>query len=138
YQRKKQPDSAILFLRKAYKIFSNVSFINVELGNSYAQKGNHDSAMYYYKKSIPLASQNHTEIDLIDIYSGIALVYKAKSNLDSAAWYAKKALAEKSGKTYPIGLLRAATILADLYASQNKLDSAFKYIKTSISLKDSL
>jgi two-component system NtrC family sensor kinase len=138
YQRNNRPDSAILFLKKAYKILSNVTFINVELGNSYTKKGSYDSAMYYYRIAIPLALQNHTEIDLIDIYSGIALVYKAKSNLDSAAWYAKKALAEKSGKTYPIGLFRAATILADLYDSQNKPDSAFKYLKTSASLKDSL
>lgn len=138
YQRNNQPDSAILFLNKAYEILSNETFINVELGNSYAKKDNYDSAMHYYRIAIPLALQNHTEIDLIDIYSGIALVYKAKSNLDSAAWYAKKALAQKSGKTYPIGLFRAATILADLYDSQNKPDSAYKYLKTAISLKDSL
>jgi len=138
YQRNNQPDSAILFLKKSYEILSNRTFVNVELGNSYAKKGNYDSAMYYYRKAIPLALQNHTEVDLIDIYSGIAQLYKAKSNLDSAAWYAKKALDEKSGKTYPIGLLHAATILTDLYESENKQDSAFKYIKISISLKDSL
>jgi len=138
YQRNNQPDSAILFLKKGYEIFNKATFINVELGNSYAKKRTYDSAMYYYKIAIPLALQNHTEIDLIDIYSGIAIVYKAKGNLDSATWYAKKALSEKSGKTYPIGLLRAATMLADLYDSQNKPDSAFKYLKTSMSLKDSL
>ncbi len=138
YQRNNQFDSAIFFLREGYKGLSNQTFINVELGNTYNKRGNYDSAMYYYRKAIPLALKSHTEIDLIDIYYGIAIIFNKKGNLDSAAWYAKKALAEKSGKSYPIGLLRAASILADLYESQNKQDSALKYIKTSIGLKDSL
>ncbi len=138
YQRNNQPDSAIYFLEKGYEKLSSQTFIQVELGNAYNKKGNYDSAMYYYRKSIPLATQNHTEIDLIDIYYGIAIVFNKRGNLDSAAWYAKKALAEKSGKTYPIGLLRAATILADLYETQKNPDSAFKYMKTSLGLRDSL
>jgi len=138
YQRNNQPDSAIYFLEKGYEKLSSQTFIQVELGNAYNKKGNYDSAMYYYRKSIPLALQNHTEIDLIDIYYGMAIVFNKKGNLDSAAWYAKKALAEKSGKTYPIGLLRAATILADLYETQNNPDSAFKYMKASLGLRDSL
>ena len=89
--------------------------------------------MYFFRKAIPLALSNHTEIDLIDIYYGMAVVHNKKGNPDSAAWYAKKALTEKSGKTYPIGLLRAATLLANMYELQNKKDSAFKYMKTSIS-----
>jgi tetratricopeptide (TPR) repeat protein len=103
----------ILFLRKAYGIFGNQTFVNVELGHAYAEKYNYDSAMHYYRIAIPLAIQNHTEVDLIDIYSGIANLYKAKGNLDSVVWYAKKAPAEKSEKTYPIGQLRTATMLAE-------------------------
>ncbi len=114
------------------------TFVNVELGNSYSKTGQYDSAMYFFRKAIPLAQINHTEIDLIDIYYGMAFVHNKKGNTDSAAWYAKKALTEKSGKTYPIGLLRAATLLANMYELQNKKDSAFKYMKTSIALKDSL
>jgi signal transduction histidine kinase len=138
YQRNNQPDSAIIFLREGYPALSDVTFMNVEFGNAWSKKGRYDSAMFYYRKAIPLAFQNHTEIDLIDIYYGISVIFSKKGNLDSAAWYAKKALAEKSGKTYPIGLLRAASILADLYETQNKPDSALKYIKTSIVLRDSL
>ena len=138
YQRNDQPDSAIFFLSKGYKILDAQTFINVELGNTYSKAGNYDSAMYFFRKAIPLALSNHTEIDLIDIYYGMAVVHNKKGNPDSAAWYAKKALTEKSGKTYPIGLLRAATLLANMYELQNKKDSAFKYMKTSISLKDSL
>ncbi|HEY4195137.1 MAG TPA: tetratricopeptide repeat protein, partial [Mucilaginibacter sp.] len=138
YQRNNQPDSAIIFLKEGYKLFSDQTFINVELGNSYSKKGEYDSAMHYYRKAVPLALQNHTEVDLIDIYYGIAVVFNKKGNPDSAAWYAKKALAEESGKTYPIGLLRAATVLADLYEKENNPDSAYKYMKTSIGLRDSL
>ena len=138
YQRNDQPDSAIFFLAKGYKFLGDQTFINVELGNSYSKAGKYDSAMYFFRKAIPLALSNHTEIDLIDIYYGIAVIYNKKGNTDSTAWYAKKALTEKSGKTYPIGSLRAASLLANMYELQNKKDSAFKYMKTSIGLKDSL
>jgi signal transduction histidine kinase/tetratricopeptide (TPR) repeat protein len=138
YQRNNQPDSAIIYLKEGYKRLSDHTFINVELGNAYSKKRNYDSAMHYFRQAIPLAVQNHTEIDLIDIYYGIAVVFDKKGNPDSAAWYAKKALAEERGKSYPIGLLRAATLLSDFYQTENKPDSAFKYMKTSIILRDSL
>ena len=138
YEKDNQLDSAIKYGKKAYEMDYNQSDLLVVLGNSYAKKGNYDSAMFYYRAGPPVAVLGHSEIDLIDIYSGIAAVYKAKGNIDSAVWYGKKALSEKSGKTYPIGLLRAATMLADLYESQHKADSSLKYLKTAISLKDSL
>jgi tetratricopeptide (TPR) repeat protein len=133
YEKNNQLDSAIKYGKKAYEMDYNQSDLLVVLGNSYAKKGNYDSAMFYYRAGPPVAVLSHSEIDLIDIYSGIAIVYKAKGNLDSAVWYAKKALNEKSGKTYPIGLLRAATILADLYEAQHNADSSLKYLKTAIS-----
>ncbi|HET7002308.1 MAG TPA: tetratricopeptide repeat protein, partial [Puia sp.] len=138
YQRNNQPDSAIIFLRAAYPVLGDFTYVNVESGNAWSKKGNYDSAMFYYRRAIPLAVENHTDIDLIDIYYGMSAVFNKKGNLDSAAWYAKKALAEKSGKSYPIGLLRAATILADLYETQKKPDSALKYLKASVVLRDSL
>jgi two-component system, NtrC family, sensor kinase len=138
YEKNNQPDSAILYGKKAYELNNDWSGILYVLGSAYSKKNNYDSAMFYYRAGLPAAVQNHTEIDLIDIYNGIAYIKKNQGNIDSAAWYAKKALAEKVGRTYPLGLLRSANMLADLYQSQNKDDSTLKYLRVSISLKDSL
>jgi two-component system NtrC family sensor kinase len=138
FEKNNQPDSGILYAKKAYKLHDDWSGTLYVLGSAYSKKNNYDSAMFYYRAGLPAAVQNHTEIDLIDIYNGIAIVKKAQGDIDSAAWYAKKALAEKVGKTYPLGLLRAANMLVDLYQSEDKADSTLKYLRTSISLKDSL
>jgi len=138
YEKNNQPDSGIIYAKKAYELHNDWSGILYVLGSAYSKKNNYDSAMFYYRAGLPAAVQNHTEIDLIDIYNGIAIIQKAKGNIDSAAWYSKKALAEKVGKTYPLGLLRSANMLVDLYQSQNNDDSTLKYLRTSISLKDSL
>ena len=138
YEKNNQPDSAILYGKKAYGLKNDWSGILYVLGSAYSKKNNNDSAMFYYRAGLPVAVKNHTEKDLIDIYNGIAIIKKVQGDTDSAAWYAKKALAEKVGRTYPLGLLRSANMLADLYQSQNKDDSTLKYLRVSISLKDSL
>ena len=138
YEKNNQLDSAILYTKKAYALQDDWSGILYVLGSAYSKKHNYDSAMFYYRVGLPAAVQNNTQIDLIDIYNGIAIVKQAQGDIDSAAWYAKKALAEKIGRTYPLGLLRSANMLVDLYQAQNKADSTLKYLRTSISLKDSL
>jgi len=138
YEKNDQPDSAIMYAKKAYEIQKKWSGILYVLGSAFAKKSLYDSAMFYFRTGLPVAVQNHTEIDLIDIYNGIAIVQKAKGHLDSAVWYSKKALTEKAGKAYPLGLLQSANMLADLYQSQNKVDSTLKYLRVSISLKESL
>jgi signal transduction histidine kinase len=138
YGKNNQPDSAILYAKKAYEWGNDGSGTLYVLGSAYSKKNNYDSAMFYYRAGLPAAVQDHTEIDLIDIYNGISIVKKAQGNIDSAAWYAKKALTEKVGRTYPLGLLRSANMLADLYQSENNDDSTLKYLRVSISLKDSL
>jgi signal transduction histidine kinase len=138
YEKNNQPDSAIMYAKKTYELHNDWSGNLSVLGSAYSKKNNYDSAIFYYRAGLPVAVQHHTEIDLIDIYNGIAILKKAQGDIDSAAWYAKKALAEKVGKTYPLGLLQSANLLVDFYQSQNKADSTLKYLRTSISLKDSL
>ena len=140
-----QYDSAILYAKKGYETMKRnqdwwaESYVFLILGNAFAGKADYDSALVYYKMSIPLSVKNHVfEIGMIDSYNGIAQVYKAKGKLDSAVWYAKKALTEKMGKSYPNSILKATSILADIYELQNKPDSTLKYLRRAISLKDSL
>ncbi len=139
-----QPDSAILYAKKAYAIIKDKDFVYAKsvisplLGNAYAGKANYDSALFYYRMGVPLSIESHTETHTIDNYYGIAEVYQSKGNLDSALWYCKKIITEKITRTYPAGLLKAASLLAEIYESKNNPDSTLKYLKTAIAIKDSL
>ena len=53
YQRNDQPDSAIFFLSKGYKILDAQTFINVELGNSYSKAGQVRLCHVFFQKSHP-------------------------------------------------------------------------------------
>ena len=65
------------------------------LGEAFEAKANYDSALFYYRLSIPISDDINTKIYKIDAYNGIAKAYKEKNNPDSAIGYAKKVLDEK-------------------------------------------
>jgi len=141
FHKLNEPDSAMLYAKKAYgQLKSSESGNNISnvLGNAYAGKGSYDSALFFYRNGISVALNESIEPELIDNYNSIGEVYKTINNLDSAAWYSKKVLSEKIEKRYPIGLLKAANMLADVYESQNKPDSTLKYLRIALSVKDSL
>ena len=141
YQNLNQPDSALLYAKKAYERSKNSngeSYASNILGDAYAGKTNYDSALFVYRIAMSLSLKGNMVTELVDSYNGIAGVYKAKDNFDSAAWYSKKVLAEKIEKSYPIALLKAVNMLATIYESQNKPDSTLKYLRIAINLKDSL
>ncbi|MEO6130394.1 MAG: hypothetical protein ABIQ02_01005, partial [Saprospiraceae bacterium] len=141
YHSLNQPDSAMLYAKKAYEKLKgtdtegNVSNV---LGDAYTGKSNYDSALLLYRNGISASLNYQTGIDLVDSYNGIAGVYKATNSFDSAAWYSKKVLTEKIEKRYPLGLLKAANMLADIYQLQNKSDSSLKYLRLALTIKDSL
>ena len=141
YHRLNQPDSAMLYAKKAYEVLKgseddgNVSNV---LGDAYEANFNYDSALILYHNAVSGSLKSHKRPDLIDGYNGIVAVYKTKNNFDSAVWYSKKVLAENIEKTYPIGLLKTASTLADIYESLNKSDSSLKYLRKAITIKDSL
>lgn len=147
-----QPDSALLYAKKAYERIrhndymhienirsrSEKSYISLVLGNAFAGKAEYDSALFYYRLSLPVSLINNLETNIVGDYNGIAAVYKATGRPDSAIWYAKKTIAERIGKSYPTELLKAAKMLTDIYEFQQKNDSALKYLKLATGLKDSL
>ncbi len=113
YHSLNQPDSAMLYSKKAYEkmqglISEGNSAGNIfgVLGDAYAGKASYDSALFFYRKGVTLSQRNNILLFLIDNYNGIAGVYEATHNFDSAAWYCKKVVSEKIEKRYPIGLLK--------------------------------
>lgn len=150
YESLNQPDSAMLYAKKAYDRIKKDQSLNKYwdprqltltytcLGNAFAGKAEYDSALFYYRRSILLSANNYWEIHLIDSYNGVAAVYKATGKLDSAVWYAKKVLAAKIAKSYHVSSLKAANLLSDVYELENRSDSTLKYVRMAIGLKENL
>lgn len=148
----KEYDSALIYARKSYELIKRMPSLNKDngdskwarsniytyLGDACAGKADYDSALLYYRMSIPFSDDIQMLVNKVDACNGIAQVYKEKNNADSAIWYAKKALNEKIANTYPLGKLKATTLLAALYEMKNNADSSLKYLHTTLSIKDSL
>jgi signal transduction histidine kinase len=133
-----QLDSALLFAKEAYAAQPDWSGIPYILGAIYTKLGQDSLALAFYRKTVPVAIKNNSQIDIIDAYNGISKLYWKKGKPDSAIYYARLAFQQKWGKTYPIGVLHAYELLANYYESQKKNDSALKYLRHFVLLKDSL
>ena len=140
FNKLNEPDSAMLYAKKAYNLLESTAGTNIFsiLGDAYSGKGHYDSALLMYRNGIPSALNNFIEPELIDNYNGIAGVYLVTNNLDSAVWYCKKVLTESIEKSYPVGLLKATNTLSEIYSVQKKPDSALKYLRIAVTIKDSL
>lgn len=145
-------DSALIYAQKGHDLIKQSPLLNSGnsdsdyakslahrfLGDAHAGKHNYDSSLFYYRLSLPFYENIEMETNKIDVYNGIAMVYKEKSRLDSATWYAQRALSAKAAKTYPVGFLRSASTLAEIYDLQHKPESTLKYLRIAFSVKDSL
>ncbi len=114
------------------------SLVYLKLGEAFEVNNHYDSALYYYRLSIPFSVEMDMKIDVIDAYNGIAYVFKEQHQPDSAIWYAKKVLADKLTKAYPAAKLKAANLLADLYENKKAIDSSLKYLRIAENLKDNV
>lgn len=147
-----QYDSALIYAKKSYELFKQNPLLNNEndgskyagsgifitLGDAFTGKAYYDSALFYYRLSLPFSEEVHIDINKVKAYNGIAKVYKETNHFDSATWYAKRALHERVITSYPAGLLKTVNLLASIYESEKNVDSTLKYLHIAINLKDSL
>ncbi len=146
-------DSALICAKKSFELLkanpllyegSNIDSkyaknqVYLYLGQAFEANRNYDSALFYYRLSIPISKELNTQIFKIEAFSGVAKSYKEKNKPDSAIWYAKEVLNEKMIKSYPAGMLKAVNLLADIYESLGITDSSLKYLRIGVNLKDSI
>jgi two-component system NtrC family sensor kinase len=138
YERTNRLDSALHYAGKAYELVKDWSGLYLNLGNIYAKLDQKDTALYYYRKGIPLAAQSLIYIDLVDIYNKMSSLFESMNNKDSSIYYANKSITQEGVLTYPEGRLRALLQLAKLYESEGLKDSTIKYLKLSAALHEKL
>ena len=151
-EKLKQYDSALSYARKGYALFKSMPSLqevnddNLRikcfqfrfLGDAFAGKAVYDSALYYYKLSLSTSQPINMDLNNLDVYNGLAKIYKEKNMLDSAIYYSSKVAGNKTAKNYPVGKLQAANLLADIYEIKNRPDSTLKYLRMAIIIQDSL
>jgi signal transduction histidine kinase len=108
------------------------------LGEAYQANEMYDSALYYYRKSLPFGDELNLKINVIQVFNGMAKIFWVRHQPDTAIWYAKKVLKDKVTNAYPAARIQAATLLADVYEGENNTDSSLKYLRISVNLKDSI
>jgi two-component system sensor histidine kinase UhpB len=148
----KQYDSAMWYAKKGYELFKTSAYFTsndwntrwsesgtyLMLAQAYACKGMNDSALKFYRMSIPVSENLDMKFNWIDACNGMANVFKQQHNFDSAKWYAQKILLQKNLVINPSGRQKAAGVLADIYETEHNSDSALKYLHLANQLKDSL
>ncbi len=145
-------DSALYYAREGFRLFKSSpyytsndwdtkwsqSVVYVTLGDAFSGNNMYDSALFYYRLSLPVSDSSNIGMLKIRAYNGMATVFKQQQNFDSAKWYAQKVLFETGKHIAPAGKQKAAELLAAIYEQQHNADSSLKYLHIAIQLKDSL
>jgi signal transduction histidine kinase len=133
------PDSALVYVRRGYQsALKGLSIANPkeyyrDFGEIYYKKGNNDSAMYYFRRSIIALGNNPNG----QTYIGIARIMRDKNQIDSAKVYAKGALKIFQKNNYNYFIIDCAQLLFDMYKDTDAIE-AQKYRLIVLETKDKL
>ena len=98
----------------------------------------YDSAAYYYKITIDIATKVNNYKPVLESNLGLAQVYYNLGNIDSAIYFASNVLRLTGDYTYTVGLLNANLLLYNIYKEKGNRDSTLKYLEAADVLKDQL
>ena len=107
-------------------------------GDIYRAQKIYDSAIIYYKLSIPLSIRSFLYKDYLEASSGLTSTYAALNEVDSAIYYGSQVVTYSKTFTFTEGLLNAYKVLYKMYKVKNKQDSSFKYLELSQQLSEQL
>jgi signal transduction histidine kinase len=145
-------DSAMLFAQNAYaEIVSRKALYKNDydsqketsatfnlVGSRFTDKGQYDSALYYFRSGSRDSINHQFSINTVSRYNGLAKVYYAIGMPDSAIFFTEKVLKANIARSYPVSLLEASMLMAAIYDQQKNSDSTLKYVRLAYAWKDSL
>src|SRR5688572_26187245 len=145
YEKLNQLDSAKYYRLRAYhdssarKDWARKAWASIGLGKIYAIQKKYDSAFYYVRAGIAIASQRNRRHDVYrDGLIAISSLHWKMKHIDSAFYYAEKAFKLSEQTMSRVQMMRAAELLAEIYYAKKRPDSAYKYLSFSMLLKDSI
>ena len=86
-----------------------------------------DSAEFYILKAMKLAELDISNIELITIYTNIAIFYQKINRLDEAEQFGLKGYDISFKNTFKGGIAHAARVLSGIYADMNDYKQAYHY-----------
>jgi sigma-B regulation protein RsbU (phosphoserine phosphatase) len=98
----------------------------------------YDSAAYYYKINIDIATKGNNYKHVLESNLGLAQAYTNLGAIDSAIFYSKNVIDLSKNSTYSVGLLNANILLYKTHKQIGDSSSAFKYLEAADVLKDQL
>ena len=101
------------------------------LGDTYI-KDDPDSAIFYYKKAIPLLNSGNRKDLVGNVYYGLSQIFMARKSKDSAMYYARKSL------PFATDTIAGYMLMHKLFDQEQNGDSAYKYLLKASLLKDAL
>lgn len=106
----------------------NKGFLLMEWGSLQFERGNHQSALAYLKKTIPIFQPLGNLRRLATIYTGLGHFYNRLNQPDSAIYYAQKGLAAATKLGFKREILGASQLLAKLYEPKDPAKALY-YLK---------
>jgi tetratricopeptide (TPR) repeat protein len=154
YSNNNQLDSALFYTRLCYNeslkqkdslinhhkkdIFLSISGTALNnLGNISFKAANYDSALHYFRRSVPNLDSVRDYQTLSECYYGMAQSFEKTNLPDSALLYAERSFYLATENKFLKHAMNASFLMSNLYKRQNNIDSAFAFQQTYILLKDS-
>jgi two-component system, NtrC family, sensor kinase len=141
FQRKKQFDSASIYLQRAYDKapLSNRyhKVLLLALGAVYLQSGEYKKGLVYTQESIKICQIENDPFTEAYCYYTIASHYKEIKQQDSCIYYAKKAFETSSGNNEAKVTLDASSLLSEQYEDKDITEAHF-YRKIADSVNEEI
>ncbi|MEO6356711.1 MAG: ATP-binding protein [Ferruginibacter sp.] len=136
-------DSALVFIKKAQKIFSDLKDEQlgrsmIYLGETYERMGNFGLAINTMLQGLTLLNETNDYVHRGLICISLSRVYAKLNKVDSALYYANESLKISEKRKDPVGRRDAYNLLTSHYDRLGRTDSATVYLKLAKSLSDSL
>jgi tetratricopeptide (TPR) repeat protein len=143
YDSLKVYDSARLYAQQSYDIAYKINYFRMignslhVLGHIHFMTGQNNSALEFYRLSIPYAKVANNDYRISQTFLNLAKLFQKISQTDSVLFYAKQSLLLANGKGFTLEVRNAARFLSYYYRKVNP-DSAFFYQDISKAANDSL
>jgi signal transduction histidine kinase len=141
YQNLSMPDSALseaLIAHEKATALNNLLIlepINSILGSLYAQRGDYEVALRYYRNSVATGIKRGASPSYS--YLNIANLYRSQDQHDSAVYYAQKAYDMAMQSPVLTTQLGSARMLSSLYETEDPA-TAIRYLKLANTIRDSI
>jgi serine phosphatase RsbU (regulator of sigma subunit) len=104
------------------------------IGSMFEENGRHDSALYYFRRSLENFIALNMESRYCVGYNNIAGVFSAQENYDSARYYLQQALFYGKKTNRPEGLITSYVMMGNINDEENRPDSAIYFYREALAI----